>query len=533
MLKTLFRKQFMELFQGYFVNKKTGQAKKRVQIVIGFVLFGLLILALGFFFYTMGASLGGFLFGTKLEWVYFVVVGLLAMAFGVFGSVFNTYASLYLPKDNELLLSLPIPIRTVLLVRLSNVYLTSFLYSAWLWIPCVIAYWVACCPLSVKAIVCPLFMTFVVALFVSVLSCILGFFVALIAQKTKGKSYMKTILSLVLVALYYVVYFKVMDNLTEIVSYMAVIGSTVESKFHYLYWMGLGSVGSIQYTLLVAGITLLLGAICFFVLSRTFLKLVFADTSAKKKAIRSDAYDQKTVKKALIYRELRHFVSVSTWMLNGGLGLVLLPAITIAMLVKGSVLANILYAMGDPIVPMAMVALLGLVCMTISTNAISPVAVSIEGKSLWIVQALPVSSFQTLWSKVQMNVLLNALPAAFAIVAIGLVLRFEIWNIAFLLIAAILYMYWNATISIVLNLKWPNLSWTNAATLTKQSVPVMIALFGGWVFCGLFVFAAYFLLKVFPITVILGLYALLFAGLFYLAFRWLKTTGAKVFSKLN
>ena len=37
---------------------------------------------------------------------------------GAFGSVFNTYSSLYLAKDNDLLLSLPIPLRVIISSRL-------------------------------------------------------------------------------------------------------------------------------------------------------------------------------------------------------------------------------------------------------------------------------------------------------------------------------------------------------------------------------------------------------------------------------
>ena len=40
---------------------------------------------------------------------------MIALALGIFGSVFNTFASLYQAKDNDLLLSLPIPIYAIIL----------------------------------------------------------------------------------------------------------------------------------------------------------------------------------------------------------------------------------------------------------------------------------------------------------------------------------------------------------------------------------------------------------------------------------
>ena len=35
--------------------------------------------------------------------LYFLIMGMIAIALGTFGSVFNTYSGLYLSKDNDLL----------------------------------------------------------------------------------------------------------------------------------------------------------------------------------------------------------------------------------------------------------------------------------------------------------------------------------------------------------------------------------------------------------------------------------------------
>lgn len=44
-----------------------------------------------------------------LDWLYFTLFALVGVLMGVFGSVFNTFSGLYQAKDNDLLLSLPIP----------------------------------------------------------------------------------------------------------------------------------------------------------------------------------------------------------------------------------------------------------------------------------------------------------------------------------------------------------------------------------------------------------------------------------------
>ena len=55
--------------------------------------------------------------------------------------MFNTYAGLYLPKDNDLLLSMPIPVSVLVAARLLGVYLMGLLYSAIVILPAIIVYW--------------------------------------------------------------------------------------------------------------------------------------------------------------------------------------------------------------------------------------------------------------------------------------------------------------------------------------------------------------------------------------------------------
>jgi ABC-2 type transport system permease protein len=58
-----------------------------------------------------------------LGWFYFSLLSGLAAFLGIFGSVFNTNAGLYLAKDNDLLLSMPIPVNDIIIARLASVYL--------------------------------------------------------------------------------------------------------------------------------------------------------------------------------------------------------------------------------------------------------------------------------------------------------------------------------------------------------------------------------------------------------------------------
>ena len=60
---------------------------------------------------------------------------LVGVLMGVFGSVFNTFSGLYQAKDNDLLLSLPIPVRAILASRLLGVYLMGLTFSGVILLP--------------------------------------------------------------------------------------------------------------------------------------------------------------------------------------------------------------------------------------------------------------------------------------------------------------------------------------------------------------------------------------------------------------
>ena len=69
----------------------------------------LMVFVIGGLFLAMSWMLSP-LVGLGMSWMYFLIMAAAAIALGLFGSVFNTYSSLYQAKDNDLLLSLPIPV---------------------------------------------------------------------------------------------------------------------------------------------------------------------------------------------------------------------------------------------------------------------------------------------------------------------------------------------------------------------------------------------------------------------------------------
>lgn len=141
MVKILLKKQLTEIFRSYFYDAKKNKARSKAAITGYIVLFVILMVGiLGGMFTFLSVALCKPLSAAGLGWLYFAIMGMLAILLGAFGSVFNTYSGLYLAKDNDLLLSMPIPVGTIMVSRLLGVYLMGLMYSGVVIIPAAAVY---------------------------------------------------------------------------------------------------------------------------------------------------------------------------------------------------------------------------------------------------------------------------------------------------------------------------------------------------------------------------------------------------------
>ena len=157
MLGILIKKQLMEIFRGYFYDTKKNKARSKWATIGLIVLFAILMIGLlGGMFFGLAYSLCEPLCAFGLDWLYFALMGLVAIVLGIFGGVFTTFTGLYLAKDNDLLLSMPIPVRTIVAGRLVTVYLLGLMYSGVVTVPAVIVYWMTVKPGAAQIIGKPL-----------------------------------------------------------------------------------------------------------------------------------------------------------------------------------------------------------------------------------------------------------------------------------------------------------------------------------------------------------------------------------------
>ena len=532
MLKLLLKKQLSEIFHAYYYDPKKNKKRSAAATIAYFVLFGLLMIGvLGGMFTFLSYSMCFALHTVGMDFLYFAIMGMLAVVLGAFGSVFNTYSGLYLAHDNDLLLSMPIPVRSIMASRLLSVYLMGLLYSAVVMIPAVVVYLVTA-RFSVAALIGGIIMTLLVSVFVLVLSCVLGYAVARISLKLKHKSIVTVLISLAFIALYYFCYYKAQSVLENILQNAVIYGAMVKDSAYPLYLFGQVGVGDAKAIAIVGGVIIALFVLTCLVLSRSFLRIATATSSSTKKAYRHERAKVRPVSRALFSKEFSYFLSCPVYILNcaiGSLFLVILGGLGIAKL--GTFMPQVSVMLGDMVetVPAVVV---GIVCLAASMNTVTSPSVSLEGKSLWILHSLPVKPWQVLRAKLCVHLAVTLVPALFCSVAISVTAGETPVMVILSAAAVLLFVYLTALIGLAIGVMRPNLTWTSEVTPVKQSASVIIAMLLGTLYAVAIGGLIFLCRKVVSPTVYMLAVIAVTAALSIAIRRWISTRGAKLFADL-
>lgn len=532
MLKILVKKQLGEIFRSYTYDAKKNRARSKGATIGYIVLFVVLMVGvLGGLFTFVSLAMCDAMASAGLDWLYFTLMTLLAAFLGIFGSVFNTYSSLYMAKDNDLLLSLPIPVRTIMAARLLSVYLMGLMYSAVVYLPCLIVYWVVV-GITVQTALGGILLLALLSLFVLTLSCALGWIVAKVSRKLKNKSFITVLVSLVFIGAYYFFYAKAGDLLQELLENAARYGESIRSGAYPLYLVGRVAVGDGGAMAIVTAVVLALFALVWWLIARSFLRLATSTGAVAKVKYQEKVVRLRSPDRALLGRELSRFTASANYMLNCGMGILGMVIGAGALLWKGSRfvgMMNSLFAEN----PGAMPALLcAAVCLLVSMNNMAAPSVSLEGKSLWLAQSLPVTAWQVLRAKLRMHLLLTGIPAAVLCACIVIVCPFTEVQMVLLLAVVAVFTVLSAMLDLFLGLKMPNLHWISETTPIKQGGAVAISLLSGVVYAVILGAGFFQLGKHIGFVPYMAAFGAVTLVGCVLLFMWIKKKGCAVFAAL-
>ena len=355
---------------------------------------------------------------------------------------------------------------------------------------------------------------------------------SLVSLKLKNKSFITVFISLLFFGAYYFVCFKAQTAIRTLVENAVLYGEKVIGSAYPVYLFGKAGAGDPAAVAIVSAVVLALFALMWLLLSRSFLKITTATGKTERKAYRASEAKQGSAASALLGKEFKRFTASPNYMLNCGLGIIMMPLCGALLLWKGQTIFAALdevFGAGDNFVTVLLCSVLSVL---ISMNDMTAPSVSLEGKSLWLLQSLPVRPWQVLRAKLSVQLILTAVPAVICILCACIAYSFTALQLAAIILVPLLFMVLSTLLGLFLGLKMPNLTWTNEITPIKQSVSVLLALFSGTVYAALLTIGYLMFGHALNFALYMGCFAALSLILSAVLYLWLKKKGTAVFAAL-
>ena len=481
MIKLLVKNRIKSVLASIVGREKGGKTVKASMGKI--ILFAFLYLYIAVVFVGLSAmmafSLGAVLIPMGASWLYYGIFMLATLSVVFIFSIFETKSELFEGKDNELLLSMPIRPRDVVASRVSIVLIYNYLETLIVMAPAIVAYAIFSSGDPV-GIIGGVAVALLLPLFATALASAVGYLVAMITRRMRKNSFVTLAISLAFLALYMLGYTYLMNGMEEFLENVGNNVAQIGENVRILYYLGSSALLSPIPLCLLAAVCIGAAAIAYYLISRSYVKLVTDVRGAKRAQYREKKSNQKSALFALIRKEFKKFISSSTYMLNSAIGLVFEVVLAVVAVINKSAISEALELFSeelgisgsDFIAPLMVVAIL----LMGSMNTMSASALSLEGNNLWILKSLPLSAKEVLLSKALPQIIITAPPALFASVMMIIATEASLVYVPFLIIIPQIANVAFAVFGLVINVAFPKFSFDNDAQPIKQSLAVFITM---------------------------------------------------------
>lgn len=242
------------------------------------------------------------------------------------------------------------------------------------------------------------------------------------------------------------------------------------------WFSGAVTAGSASGMLLLVGLTVLLFALVFYVVGRSYRNINSALKShAAARRFSMTAQRQRGVVWAIAFKEFKRLTGSTAYMTNAAVGEILAALIGLVTLVVGAdkivalVTNNAPFnpAILQPAIPLIVYFFIGMV----STTACSP---SLEGKNYWILQSLPVEKKTVYRGKMLFNMCLTVPFMAFSTLCVCVSAHVPALNAALYLLLGIALCAFSTAWGCVCGIRHMCLDWENEIEVIKQGPAVAI-----------------------------------------------------------
>ena len=459
----------------------------------------LLIILFAFLVVYMMFAIGAMCFGMELlaletgdTWFAPTLVSLISVSLCLLGSVFTTKTQIFESKDNDLLLSMPIPPRAIFLSRIILLLIVNYALEAIIMLPYIAVHFFVA-GITLTWAFCTLAVVLLLPFLSLSVSVLLAWIISIISSKIKNK----TLVSVLFTVLFMVVYIMACGSFGALVGSGELDSAEIDlsgfKNSYIFYWMGSAmGEGNFLNLLYFTLCTVACALVTFYLLNRSFVKIITTKRGERKIAYKAKSEKTSSQFVALINKEMKRFFTSSAYILNAGIGNVMTVVLAIMLAV---VAPDLMAELGsEPIVARLVPTMISMVIIIIaSMNFVSTPSISLEDKNLWILQTCPIDPKQILMAKVTTHIIICAPLTMLSALIVSLALKMSALDVISLVIASLSIVAFTAYFGLWLGLKFPKFDWQNETVAVKQGFAVFGSMFGSMIWSMIFLFAGIFL----------------------------------------
>ena len=254
--RSIIKQELLESFAWMYRDKRTGKPHRLWKTILFAVLYAAAFAWLMHIFYKMGCAICLPMMDLDLEWLSFVLMGILSMFVVGVTNTFHAYSALHRLKEETVLPDGPKAIGAMLWAKFFGTYIMGFFYSLVFMIPGVIVHLQYARP-NFIGFTFTLAIPVLLGLLSLVLSCLIAYIVFAISNRIRKKNLLTVIFSTAFLASYYVLFAKSQDIYEAVLESAADVALWTKRLAYPFYQMGLGAQGNVFSMAFFSGIVFL------------------------------------------------------------------------------------------------------------------------------------------------------------------------------------------------------------------------------------------------------------------------------------
>jgi len=480
MLKNCMKLFYIQLLRLYNLNelRYTKDKKKKTNAIILLCCF--IIIGIGLIVYVGVLAYSICLVGmADLVPAYILAVtSILTILF----TIFKAGSIMFGARDYEQLIALPLKASTIVISRFLTMYISNLIFAVITMLPSAIIYSMF---ISVGANFFLMIMISVlfIPLIPMTIATTIGVIITAISSRMKHKTLFTVVISII-ATLGALLLSMGANNVDQVV--ISNISVTMTEQINKIYPISPLYTSAIVHGNIFAFLEFIAFSVVLFIIFVAIVswKYVSINSALISHATKSNyvftEFKTNPPLKALYKKEIRRYLSSALYIMNTGIGYILMIVMSASiLLVNPDKLEISLQIPGfkNMLTTLAPLIISTMACLMSTTVS----SISLEGKQWWIVTSLPVSTKIVFDSKILVNLTLAIPSTLLSSTLLAFALRFDFFSSLLLYITPITYVLFVSVLGITINANMPSFNWDNEAYVIKQSGATLIAMLIGMI----------------------------------------------------